>query len=239
MIAQRQRFQHGAPPFRSKIGVRQIASFEDPEYIQNYSARSVYPKKAFPLSTAVVLTMARSSAPFRDMSGESFDSAEDYGVPVVRMDGSGIGASVPGTALAAGSIVIDKCLSRIFVAAYLLTGSAIDAEGVTLESIQQLDINAAPNGCLPWKAIAATVTRGNLDSERPRDETPTALPVELLRVLRLPPRLRRCFVLRFLMAMPRQYCADLLRIDAEEVDANSCLAAQHLASTVVSDALRE
>jgi hypothetical protein len=200
----------------------------------------MYPKKAFPLSTAAVLTMGRSSAPVPDMSGESFDSAGDYGVPVVRMDGSGIGASVPGSALAAGSIVIDKCLSRIFVAAYLLTGSAIDAEGVTLESIQQLDINPAPNGCIPWKAIAvaAAVMRGNPDSEQTRGETPTALPVELLRVLRLPPGLRRCFVLRFLMAMPRQYCADLLRIDAEEVDANSCLAAQQLASIVVSDALR-
>jgi hypothetical protein len=66
-----------------------------------------------------------------------------------------------------------------------------------------------------------------------------ALPVELLRVLRLSPRIRQCFVLRFLMAMPRQYCADLLRIDAEEVDANSCLAAQQLASIVVSDGPRE
>jgi hypothetical protein len=198
----------------------------------------MHPPKRLPTSTAEVLTTGRRSVPVRDMSGEALDPAEDYGVPVVRIDVSGIGASVPGAALAAGSIVIDKCLSRIFAATYLLTGSAIDAEEVTLESIQQLDTDAAPNGFLPWKAIATAVMRGNPNSEQAPGETSTALPVELLRVLGLPPRLRQCFVLRYLMAMPRQYCADLLRIDVDEVDASSCLAAQQLASIVVSDGPR-
>ena len=47
--------------------------------------------------------------------------------------------------------------------------------------------------------------------------------------MRLSRRLRQCFVLRVLMAMPRQYCAELLRIDAEQVDANCSLAAVELA----------
>jgi hypothetical protein len=63
-----------------------------------------------------------------------------------------------------------------------------------------------------------------------------ALPVELLRVARLSPRLRQCFVLRVLMAMPRRYCAGLLRMDAEQVDANSCLAAQELANMAAVEA---
>jgi len=38
------------------------------------------------------------------------------------------------------------------------------------------------------------------------------------------------------MTMPRQYCAGLLRIDAEEVDANSLLAAQELANFAAVEA---
>ena len=191
---------------------------------------SMSPKRSLPQSTAAVFTTGRPHTPGRDMAGESFDSAEDYGVPIPRIDGADTGTSTHGTPLAAGSIVIDKCLSRIFVAAYLLTGSAQQAEAMMLESIQQLDIDATRNGCLSWKSIAAAIARGCSGAEQRPDEPSTALPIELLRVLRLSPRLRQCFVLRVLMAMPRQYCADLLRIDAEEVDASSRLAAQKLAN---------
>ena len=73
----------------------------------------MYPKRSLPLSTAVVFTMGRSRTPVRDMAGEVFDSAKDYGIPVPRMDGSGAIAKIQRTASAAGSIVIDKCRSRI------------------------------------------------------------------------------------------------------------------------------
>jgi len=184
---------------------------------------------------AAVPAMERPPTPVPDKAGRSFESAEDYGVPVPRIDGPGTVAGVPGSGLAAGSIVVDKCLARMFVAAYLLSGSAIDAERATLESIQQLDISAVPNGRLPWKAIATAVMRGIPDSEQTPGGAPPELPVELLRVLRLPPGLRRCYVLRLLMAMPRQYCADVLRIDAGEVDRNTCLAAQQLATIVAAE----
>lgn len=192
----------------------------------------MYPKRSLPLSTAVVFAMGRSRTPVRDMASEVFDSAGDYGIPVPRMDGSGAIAKIQRTASAAGSIVIDKCRSRIFAAAYLLTGSAKQAETAMLESTQQLDIDATPDGCPPWKAIVAAIMRRYRDSVETSDEASTLLPIELLRVLRLSPRLRQCFVLRVLMAMPRQYCASLLGIDAEEVDANSGLAAQKLATFV-------
>jgi hypothetical protein len=179
--------------------------------------------------------MERSRTPGGGAAGRSLDPAEDYGVPVPRMDVSG--SVISGTDLAAGSIAIDKCLSRMFVAAYLLTGSPIQAEAVVLESIRKLDIQATRDGCLSWKAIAGAIVRGDCDSEPASEETPaTPLPVELARVLRLSPRLRQCFVLRILMAMPRHYCAGLLRIDAEQVDADSCQAARELANMVAAEA---
>jgi len=187
----------------------------------------MYPKRSFPLSTAVVFTMERSRTPGRATAGEFFDSAEDYGVPVPRMDGSDWVANIQGAASAVGSIMLDQCRSRIFAAAYLLTGSAKQAEAAML---------ATSGGCLSWKAIAAAIVRGDPDSGQPSDEASPPLPLELLRVLRLSPRLRQCFVLRVLMAMPRQYCAGLLGIDAEEVDANSRLAAQKLANFAAVEA---
>jgi hypothetical protein len=136
----------------------------------------------------------------------------------------------------AGSVVIDTCLSRIFVAAYLLMGSAKQAEALSLESIRQLDIEATRNGCLSGMAIAGAIVRENPDSGQAPGEAPVALPVELLRVLRLSPRLRRCFVLRILMAMHRNYCAGLLGIEAEQVDATAGLAARELADMATGKA---
>lgn len=73
--------------------------------------------------------------------------------------------------------------------------------------------------------------RADTDAEPTPGEAPAkALPAELLRVLRLSPRLRKCFVLRILMEMPRHYCAGLLQMDAGQVDANSRQAARELAN---------
>src|ERR1035438_7383164 len=98
----------------------------------------MYPRRSLHPSTAVVYTMRWSGTPGRDMAGEFVDSAEDYGVTVPRMDGS----NLQETNLVAGPLVVDKCLSRMFVAAYLLTGSTKQAEAAMLESIRQLDIQA-------------------------------------------------------------------------------------------------
>ena len=200
-----------------------------------FKVRLMYPTTRPHLSPPMVYTMERSLTPGRDMAGKIPDS-EDYGVPVPRMKSSSTAADSEGTALAAGSVVIDKSLSRMFVAAYLLTGSVRQAEAAVSESIRQLDIAATRDGCLSWKAIAAAILHGDRDTGQTAGETPAALPIELLRVLRLSPRLRQCFVLRVLMAMPRHYCAGLLRLDAEQVDADSCLAAQELARTMAGEA---
>lgn len=188
------------------------------------------------LSPPVVYTTERSHTPGRGMAGKFTDSAEDHGVPVVRTHGSFAAANTQGTALGAGSVVIDPCLSRIFVAAYLLTGNAEQAEAVASESIQQLDISATRDGRLSWKTLAAAILQRDPGPEQMHHEAPMALPVELQRVLRLPPRLRQCFVLRVLMAMPRHYCAGLLHMGADQVEANSSQAAQVLASIVTGAA---
>lgn len=184
-------------------------------------------------------TMGRSRTPGHDMAGNVLDFPEDYGVPVPGMDGSAVVSNVRGTDLDAGSVLIDQCPSRMFVTAYLLTGSAKQAEAVLSESISQLNIKATRDGRLSWKAIAGAILRGDQDLEPPHDEMPEPLPIELLRVVRLSRRLRQCFVLRVLMAMPRQYCAELLRIEAGQVDANCGLAAIELARLAAGDAARE
>jgi hypothetical protein len=172
--------------------------------------------------------------PGRYSAGTSPDSAEDYGIPVRWMQ-SPTTESFTGTATEAGSLVIDHCVSRIFVAAYLLTGSAKQAEALSTESIRKLDIDATRDRRLSWKAVAAAITRGTLEAKQTTGERPLPLPVELLRVLRLSARLRQSYVLRVLMAMPRHYCAGLLRIAAEQVDANCYLAAQELARIATAE----
>jgi DNA-directed RNA polymerase specialized sigma24 family protein len=47
--------------------------------------------------------------------------------------------------------------------------------------------------------------------------------------LRLEPARRRCFVLRMLVAMPREMCARLLELDAGEIDRHVSRAAEDLA----------
>ena len=44
------------------------------------------------------------------------------------------------------------------------------------------------------------------------------LPFELRHVLHLPTALRHCFVLRFLVGLPREDCARLLHLEIRQVD---------------------
>jgi len=155
------------------------------------------------------------------------DWPEDYGVLVSSIHASS--ADLDGTALEAGSVVIDGSISRTFVAAYLLTGSARRAEQLVIDSIRRLDVQAIRSGRLSWKALDAAFLEGDSEPEQAPDETPSVhLPAELSRVLRLTARRRQCFVLRFLMAMPRAYCAELLRIETADVDIHCTLAAREL-----------
>ena len=117
--------------------------------------------------------MERSGTPGHDMTGNVVDFAEDYGVPVPGMGGSAVASNIQGTDLEAGSLVIDRCPSRMFAAAYLLSGSVRQAEAVLSESISQLNIKATRDGCLSWKAIAGAILRGDPDLEPPATKRPS------------------------------------------------------------------
>ncbi len=58
------------------------------------------------------------------------------------------------------------------------------------------------------------------------------LPAELRQVLQLPARLRQAFVLRVLLAMPRELSAHLLDLDPIELDRSTGLAAKTLAAAL-------
>jgi hypothetical protein len=194
----------------------------------------MYPTNRLHQSNALVFTIGRPRTTGLDTAGELPDCPEDYGVAVPGMDGSDM--NVQGTDLA-GSVLLDNSLSRMFVAAYLFTGSAQQAEAAIIQSIQELEVTATRNGRLSWKAFTGALLRYDPDAARMPDEAPAMLlPVELRRVLRLSHRLRQCFVLRVLMAMPCRYCAGLLRIDAEQVAAYSRLAARELAEMAAAEA---
>ena len=190
----------------------------------------MYTNTSSPLADPVVFTMKWSSTPGPDTAGEIQDTPEDYGVPVLATRGTPDVADLQGTGLKAGSVVVDGHPSSVFVAAYLLTGSAKQAATAAADSVQRPVIASTRDICPSWKAAAPAIMRGDPNAEQPLDEAPVSIPAELRPVLRLSPRLRQCFVLRVLMAMPANYCSGLLQMDVEEVDANSCMAARELAA---------
>ena len=186
------------------------------------------PERNQPHPAAAARAVKPPDLPGRGLAGRHIGPVEDYGVPVREMRPPG--TNVHGIGLTTGSVLLDRSLSKIFVAAYLLTGSEKQAECLVLESIRGLDIQSFRNGRLSWKALDAAIAWEGAGSEHAAGAAPSMrLPVELARVLRLSPRLRQCFVLRFLMAMPPAYCAGLLRLETEQVDANCALAARELA----------
>jgi len=115
-----------------------------------------------------------------------------------------------------------ECLAKNFITAILLTGSAKQAEAAVL------DCTDSPN---LLGTAAAAIRRTAVHPRETTDEGAAAelLPVELRNVLRLPSELRRYFVLRMLMAMPRESCAALLKVDTARVDEATCQAVIELA----------
>jgi hypothetical protein len=91
--------------------------------------RPMHPTGRSHVSSAMVYTMGRFRTLGRELTGEFLDPDEDLGVSVIPKHDSIAAADLQGTALEAGSVVIDHCLSRIFVAAYLLAGNARRAIG--------------------------------------------------------------------------------------------------------------
>jgi DNA-directed RNA polymerase specialized sigma24 family protein len=112
-------------------------------------------------------------------------------------------------------------VSKAFLTALLLTGSAERAEAAILEGNAARDLDSTPNEGLFRGAVNAAIELYSETSEQPPEDLEHAscmLPFELRRVLHLPPALRHCFVLRFLVGLPREVCAQLLHLEIHQVD---------------------
>lgn len=121
----------------------------------------------------------------------------------------------------------------IFTAALLLTGSRRRAEAAMTESLRSLAGSTVPCKVL-GAALFCRVVTASLEGLQHVEAEP-GLPKELQRVMLLAPRPRHCFVLRFLLELPREVCAWLLHLSAEQVDEYSGVAAQALAVVMVRE----
>jgi hypothetical protein len=116
---------------------------------------------------------------------------------------------------------LHNMVGKAFLTALLLTGSAQRAEAAILEGRGAMDLDQLSEEVLFRRTVdAATAPQSDL-LEEPSEELERAsatLPFELRRVLHLPLALRQCFVLRFLIGLPREVCAQLLRLEVRQVD---------------------
>jgi DNA-directed RNA polymerase specialized sigma24 family protein len=126
--------------------------------------------------------------------------------------------------------ISDVALTAAYRAAILLTGSARLAEGAVVRAIESMDVDAATSEeLLRLTVIASMKIMPSTEQPESRASGEPLLPVELQNVLKLPNRLRQSFVLRVLLAMPRDFSAQLLDINVSTLDRSTGLAAQTLA----------
>jgi hypothetical protein len=130
---------------------------------------------------------------------------------------------IPGRASSthAESQDLHHMVGKAFLTALLLTGSVERAEAAILEGNTKMDLDNASEEALFREAVNAAIKPQSETSKQPPEELERAssmLPFELRRVLHLPPALRHCFVLRFLVGLPREACARLLHLEIRQVD---------------------
>ena len=117
-------------------------------------------------------------------------------------------------------------IDRAFLAAHLLTGSAEQAERAIMEAIALWGPDQSDNELFEQVLLAA-VRRTVEDVQSIANKVDLAgatFPAELQAVLHLAPKLRQCYVLRVLVALPRQACASLLHLSSHQVDQYICAA---------------
>ena len=102
-----------------------------------------------------------------------------------------------------------------------------------MRAIESIDIDAATSEELLRLTVIASM-RIMPSAELPEISASgePLLPVDLQNVLRLPNGLRQSFVLRVLLAMPRDFSAQLLDIDVSALDRSTALAAQTLVNGI-------
>ena len=122
-----------------------------------------------------------------------------------------------------------RLLDRALLTAHLLTGNLHQAEDLTLDAIDSWRPGEEAEQVLFQNVLdAAARARVEPGTNNP-DRSASYLPNELKAVLRLPPQLRSCFVLRILAGLPAQACARLLCLHPDVVERYTCDALQCLA----------
>jgi hypothetical protein len=113
------------------------------------------------------------------------------------------------------SSCLDAILRKAFVAAYLLTANASQAENAVMEAINSWNPDIHPEEWLIYRALQASDVS---HSPYKPELGASLLPAELKAVLRLSCLPRQCFVLRILAGLPRKVCAGMLRLSMANVD---------------------
>ena len=116
---------------------------------------------------------------------------------------------------------LHKAVDKAYITALLLTASVKRAEAAILEANGATDLDSTTGEVLLREAVNAAIELQSETSKQPSEDLERAssiLPFELRRVLHLPPALRQCFVLRFLVGLPREVCARLLHLEIRQVD---------------------
>jgi hypothetical protein len=119
-------------------------------------------------------------------------------------------------------------LESVFITALLLIGDVARAEGAVLNAINKVDFETPKR-----QALLEQVARDAVAIFANDCSTPAAITLDphLSRVMELPMRLRHCFVLRILVRLDLQQCAEMLRIEPVMVDALAVEASCKLAMT--------
>lgn len=107
-----------------------------------------------------------------------------------------------------------QAFDMAFRTALLLTGGMNTAEAAVMHGIGACE-DLSPRGLLT-EAVRSAVRRCTKSSDGPHEVE--ALPLELRRLFMLPPLLRYCFVLRILVGLSPEVCAELLEISVSEFE---------------------
>ena len=107
-----------------------------------------------------------------------------------------------------------SALDMAFRTALLLTGDTTTAEAAVTRAIDACEA-LSPGGIL-IEAVRSAVRRRTKLSNGPYEVD--GLPVELQRLFMLQPLLRHCFVLRILVGLFPEVCAELLEISVAEFE---------------------
>jgi hypothetical protein len=123
---------------------------------------------------------------------------------------------------------LHEAVNKAYITALLLTASAERAEAAILRaSLPATDVGGTLGEALVRGALNAAIkAQADAWGQPPEDleRASSMLPLELQRVLRLSSDYRQCFVLRFLIGLPREVCARLLRLEIGQVDERARMA---------------